>query len=101
MPTAAPVTASAGPAANTATAVTAGVAVKKEPTGTTVVQKQATVATGTPAIQVGCSITRHYFYCSCLPTRKLVAWTNYTDGFPCNTYSFRWKTYFTMTELLP
>lgn len=52
MPTAAPVTASAGPAANTATAVTAGVAVKKEPTGTTVVQKQATVATGTPAIQV-------------------------------------------------
>lgn len=52
MPTAAPVTASAGPAANTATAVTAGVAVKKEPTGTTVVQKQATVTTGTPAIQV-------------------------------------------------
>lgn len=52
MPTAAPVTASAGPAANTTTAVTAGVAVKKEPTGTTVVQKQATVTTGTPAIQV-------------------------------------------------
>lgn len=63
MPTATPVTAtSAGPVINAATAVTAGVTVKKELTGTTVVQKQSVLTTGAPAIQVksepGATVTK-------------------------------------------